>query len=110
MTSESPLTLTADKSPWGMTERLIEAAIYLSESKGAYRGGAENEVDYARQAIEAQLGDPVRQAAPDLLNALRLFIKQWNACGPTSDFGRYFSNVRDAANTAIAKAEAASIK
>ena len=36
-----------------------------------------------------------------LEKALQLFIKQWNACGPNSDFGRYFSNVRDAANKAL---------
>jgi len=36
-----------------------------------------------------------------LEEALQLFIKQWNACGPNSDFGRYFSNVRDAANKAL---------
>lgn len=43
-------------------------------------------------------------AAPELLDALQLFVKQWNACGPNSDFGRYFSSVRDTAETAIAKA------
>lgn len=36
--------------------------------------------------------------------ALELFIKQWDACGPNSDFGRYFSNVRDAAEAAIHRA------
>lgn len=44
-------------------------------------------------------------AAPDLLNALKLFEKQWSACGPNSDFGRHFRNVRDAAIAALAKAE-----
>jgi hypothetical protein len=39
-----------------------------------------------------------------LRDALELFVKQWNACGPNSDFGRYFSNVRVAANAAIAHA------
>ena len=34
-------------------------------------------------------------------DALRLFLKQWNACGPNSDFGRYFQNVRDAAEAAL---------
>lgn len=33
--------------------------------------------------------------------ALELFMKQWNACGPNSDFGRHFSNVRDAAQEAL---------
>lgn len=37
-----------------------------------------------------------------LRSALELFMRQWNACGPNSDFGRYFSNVRDAANAALA--------
>ena len=51
------------------------------------------------------------RARADLYEALTLFIKQWNACGPNSDFGRYFSNVRDAANAALAKAsgEAANV-
>lgn len=44
-------------------------------------------------------------AAPDLYAALALFVEQWNACGPNSDFGRYFGNVRDAAVKALAKAE-----
>jgi hypothetical protein len=39
-----------------------------------------------------------------LLEALELFAKQWNACGPNSDFGRYFGNVRIAAEAAIAHA------
>lgn len=44
-------------------------------------------------------------AAPTMRRALGLFECQWNACGPNSDFGRYFQNVRDAARAAIAKAE-----
>lgn len=40
-----------------------------------------------------------------LLDALEQFTKQWNACGPNSDFGRYFSNVRIAAEAAIAHAK-----
>ena len=43
-------------------------------------------------------------AAPELLAALETFIKQWNACGPNSDFGRYFSSVRDQARAALTKA------
>ncbi len=38
----------------------------------------------------------------DLLReALRAFIKQWNACGLNSDFGRYFANVRKQAVAAL---------
>lgn len=44
-------------------------------------------------------------AAHDGLAFAKLFLKQWNACGPNSDFGRYFSNVRDAAEKYVAKAE-----
>lgn len=40
----------------------------------------------------------------DLVAALELFVAQWNACGPNSDFGRYFANVRTAAVAALAKA------
>lgn len=42
-------------------------------------------------------------ASKELHNALSLFVKQWNACGPNSDFGRYFKNVRDAAVEALAR-------
>jgi hypothetical protein len=41
----------------------------------------------------------------EMLAALELFTKQWNACGPNSDFGRYFSNVRAAAEAAIDRAK-----
>ena len=44
-------------------------------------------------------------AAPALLDALELFVAQWNACGSNSEFGRYFGNVRDAALAAIAQKE-----
>ena len=36
--------------------------------------------------------------------ALQLFVTQWNACGPNSEFGRYFQNVRDAAVAALSSA------
>lgn len=52
--------------------------------------------------------DELEDQISDLVAALRLFEAQWNACGPNSDFGRYFSNVRDAARNALAKAEAQS--
>jgi hypothetical protein len=45
-------------------------------------------------------------AAPALFEALQTFEKQWNACGPNSDFGRYFQSVRDAAVEALAQAKA----
>lgn len=38
----------------------------------------------------------------DLLReALSAFVTQWNACGPNSDFGRYFGNVRRQAVAAL---------
>lgn len=43
-------------------------------------------------------------AAPEMLAALQTFIDQWNACGPNSDFGRYFKSVRDAAVAVTQKA------
>jgi oligoribonuclease (3'-5' exoribonuclease) len=43
----------------------------------------------------------LRAECEEMRAALTLFLKQWNACGPNSDFGRYFSNVRDAAKKAI---------
>jgi len=47
----------------------------------------------------------LRASNKALLDALQLFAKQWNACGPNSDFGRYFGNVRIAAEAAIAHAK-----
>jgi hypothetical protein len=52
----------------------------------------------ARQAAHENLNR-------DLVAALELFVAQWNACGPNSDFGRYFQNVRDAAVSALAKVQ-----
>ena len=37
----------------------------------------------------------------ELVKALQHFVGQWNACGPNSDFGRYFKNVREAALSAL---------
>lgn len=56
----------------------------------------------AIQAAERQASHECLQQ--ELVAALELFVKQWNACGPNSDFGRYFRNVRDVAVTALAKA------
>lgn len=44
------------------------------------------------------------EAFVELLGALELFVKQWNACGPNSDFGRYFQSTYTQARAAIAKA------
>ncbi len=46
---------------------------------------------------EARANAHLIAAAPDMYGALELFIEQWNACGPNSDFGRHFRNIRDAA-------------
>jgi hypothetical protein len=59
------------------------------------------EASYARWPANARL----IAAAPDLYEALALFEKQWNACGPNSDFGRHFQRVRDVAVKALAKAD-----
>jgi hypothetical protein len=37
----------------------------------------------------------------ELSGALKMFVAQWNACGPNSDFGRYFQNVKNAADLAL---------
>jgi len=57
--------------------------------------------DFLNRVFPAPAGDPAIRAA------LQLFVKQWNACGPNSDFGRYFKNVRDAAVSALDKATGA---
>jgi|SRR5579862_3288068 len=41
--------------------------------------------------------------APPVVEALQQFVRQWNACGPNSDFGRYFGSIRDIAVAALAK-------
>lgn len=46
-------------------------------------------------------------AVPDMVKALETFVAQWNACGPNSDFGRYFQNVRDEAVAALLQAKGA---
>jgi len=44
-------------------------------------------------------------AAPELLAALQLFVKQYDTCGPNSNFGRIFEDVKKSATVAIAKTE-----
>ncbi|HDA7126277.1 TPA: hypothetical protein O5T86_001281 [Staphylococcus aureus] len=56
---------------------------------------------------EAEANARLIAAAPDLLKAAEKFIAQWNACGPNSDFGRFFKNVRDEMVTALAAAKGA---
>jgi hypothetical protein len=36
-----------------------------------------------------------------LRGALKIFVAQWNACGPNSDFGRYFQSVKSAADEVL---------
>lgn len=43
----------------------------------------------------------------EAVEALEKFVAQWNACGPNSDFGRYFKNVRDTAVSVLAKVQTA---
>lgn len=41
--------------------------------------------------------------APPVVEALQQFVLQWNACGPNSDFGRYFNRIHEVAVDALAK-------
>jgi hypothetical protein len=43
-------------------------------------------------------------ASPCMYEALDGFVKQWEACGPNSDFGRYFEPVYQPARAALARA------
>jgi hypothetical protein len=54
------------------------------------------EMDRRGSAIERLEAKLARQE-----DVLKLFVKQWNACGPNSDFGRHFANVRAAAIAAL---------
>ena len=59
------------------------------------------------QAVSRQASHENRSGhlIAELVDALELFIAQWSACGPNSDFGRYFENVRLVAEVAIEKAK-----
>jgi hypothetical protein len=47
--------------------------------------------------IDKYTGLSIPEHIEQLRVVVDLFLKQWDACGPNSDFGRYFQNVRDAA-------------
>ncbi len=86
--------------PWSMdsTGSVVNASGgYVAE---AFDGLPGSDTDQEIASANARLV----AAAPELFEALTLFVDQWNACGPNSDFGRYFQNVRDAARTALLKA------
>jgi hypothetical protein len=76
---------------------------FMNTALAIAKAGAFDVTAKAR-AFDAASDLAVKQAEriAELEAALNLFVKQWNACGPNSDFGRYFSNVRDAANAALA--------
>jgi Protein of unknown function (DUF551) len=55
-----------------------------------------------RAIVNAAVTGKIANASP-VVEALQQFVRQWNACGPNSDFGRYFANIRDIAVAALAK-------
>ena len=70
----------------------------------AIQAGPHNNIGVVNLARASQADACLIAAAPELAEALQLFVSQWNVCGPNSDFGRHFQNVRDAAIAALAKA------
>lgn len=55
------------------------------------------------QAAERQAAQ--QNLVHELSEALEVFVKQWNACGPNSNFGLYFADVRDVAVAVLARAK-----
>ena len=47
------------------------------------------------------LMDDAANRIEDSEKVLKLLVSQWNACGPNSDFGRYFQNIKDAADAVL---------
>jgi hypothetical protein len=80
-----------------LRDDLAKLATYL-------RGEGEDE---AAQLVERADDTIERQQAllDEVMGVLTLFERQWNACGPNSDFGRHFQNVRDAVVPMRAKLE-----
>lgn len=73
------------------SEDLIEDLRAYAEAFGGRRGSS----GYAIAASNA--ADQI----VELSGALKMFVAQWNACGPNSDFGRYFQSVKNAADLAL---------
>ncbi len=71
-----------------------------AENGSILEGGLVLESEAENEANASVIG-----SAWEMRAALQLFIRQWNACGPNSDFGRYFSNVREAARAALRAAD-----
>lgn len=71
--------------------------IYKKDGRYAHPATANNESDAAFIVRAVNSHDA-------LVAALELFERQWNACGPNSDFGRHFGNVRDVVRAALASA------
>ena len=71
------------------------------EAENAALRGSIIKFQRANAAALAVSDAKANERIAELEAVLNLFVKQWNACGPNSDFGRYFSNVRDAAKAAL---------
>lgn len=87
------------------TKAQTEAEALADAILNAAGTGLTNYMPSSRERIIAAAQAGIDASRAELLTALETFVKQWNACGPNSDFGRHFKNVRDAAVSAIAQAQ-----
>jgi hypothetical protein len=80
----------------------MNATDFINTATSIAKAHADRVVNDALELADARVHTVEANARIAKLEAaLQLFVKQWNACGPNSDFGRYFSNVRDAAKAAL---------
>jgi hypothetical protein len=99
------LALAATPGPWGVL--IDEGFNFIAVAEeGSKPRTITNEIGRDDDAAYLASVDPQTVLAlldrvEGLETALRLFVAQWNACGPNSDFGRYFSNVIRAARDAL---------
>ena len=94
--------------PWHVYSRSIGSDRYYNRATLAH--GTNPEGDGPKTLLAEVGGMSVEdlrliEAAPEMLEVLKLFMAQYNACGPNSNFGRIFANVGTAAAQAISKAE-----